>query len=73
MTDTANQFTSMPAILSVRDVSRYINLSKSSIYEKLDQSSKYCDPTFPRPVLLGARRKGFRRAELDQWLENLVA
>jgi prophage regulatory protein len=62
-----------PAVLSLSDVQSYLSISRSLIYLKLDEQSKYYDSAFPRPIKLGSRRLGFKRVELDQWLDQLAA
>lgn len=45
-------------------------LSRSAIYTRLDPKSPQCDPSFPRPVSLGARAVGWYSHEIDEWLAN---
>jgi len=50
-----------------------IGLSKSAIYDRLDQKSTRYDPTFPRPIPLGNGKNspiGFIESELDEWLNK---
>ncbi|WP_341327483.1 AlpA family phage regulatory protein [Methylotuvimicrobium sp. KM2] len=68
-----NQLKNTPASLIVRikDLRVLCGLSRSTVYNKLDPKSKYYDPNFPRPVSLGARSVGFRRDEVEQYIDSL--
>lgn len=50
-----------------------VGLSRSSIYGRLDPSSRYYDRTFPRPVHLSPLRNGavaWRHDEIVAWCES---
>ncbi|TSE29335.1 AlpA family phage regulatory protein [Tepidimonas taiwanensis] len=60
-----------PVILRRKQVEERTGLSRSSIYARLRPNPKRpgdFDPTFPRPVQLGARAVGWVEAEIDAWL-----
>lgn len=57
-------------IIRIRLAVDLLGISRSSIYEKLNSSSKYYDPEFPRPIKLGSKAVGFRLSELQQWMES---
>lgn len=57
-------------ILRMRQVSELLNLSKSSIYAKLNEDCKYYDPTFPKPIKLGAAAVGWTHQSLVTWIEG---
>ncbi len=48
-------------------VERKTGLSRSSIYAKV------ADGTFPKQINLGSRAVGWVEAEIDGWLEQLMA
>lgn len=48
-------------------------LSRSSIYEVMDEDSPRYDPDFPKPIALTARTIAWIDAELDQWLSGRIA
>lgn len=50
-----------------KGIAGYLNLSRSSIYGKMDPTSKSYDPTFPRSIQLGAKSIGWRKADIDAW------
>ena len=63
-------------ILRIPDVQKKTGMSRSTIYSKLDPSSKYFDPTFPKPIRLGngpASSVGIIESEIDAWIESRVA
>lgn len=56
-------------------VERRTGLSRSSIYAKLSPNPKRpgdFDPTFPKPVSVGARAVGWIEEEVDDWLAGQV-
>ncbi len=53
-------------ILKLSDVKKKTGLSRSTIYERMDEG------TFPRQVQLGLRAVGWLESEVEEWLENLV-
>ncbi len=60
-------------ILRMPGLQAKTTLGRSTIYDKLDPASKRHDPTFPRPIPLGPRAKGFSEREVDAWLEARIA
>ncbi|KVE72462.1 helix-turn-helix transcriptional regulator [Burkholderia vietnamiensis] len=63
-------------ILRIPDVQKKTGMSRSTIYSKLNQSSKYFDPTFPKPIRLGngpASSVGLIESEIDAWIEVRAA
>lgn len=65
------QNTPATTILRRKQVEVRTGLSRSTIYAKLKKNparpSDY-DPTFPKPVALGAKAVGWIEAEIDAWL-----
>lgn len=63
-------------ILRRRQVEARTGLSRSSIYAKLRPNPKRpsdFDPTFPKPVAVGAKAVGWVESELDAWLSARIA
>ena len=50
-------------ILRAADALRKLGIGKTSFYELAKT-----DPTFPRPIVLSARARGYSEYELDLWL-----
>ena len=62
-------------ILRRRQVEARTGLSRSSIYAKISPNPNRpgdYDPTFPKPVSLGAKAVGWVEAEIDAWLSARV-
>lgn len=58
-------------MLKLRDVINKCQLSRSTIYDKLDQKSKRHDPDFPKPRKLGMNSVAWVEHEVEQWLQKL--
>lgn len=52
------------AILRLKEVQRRLSLSRSTIYSRMAAGD------FPPPIQLGPRAIGWRRADIDAWLES---
>lgn len=52
-------------ILRLGDIIRMTGLSKATLYRRIRAGS------FPRPVRLGPRARGWREEEVRDWLETL--
>lgn len=62
-------------ILRRKQVEARTGLSRSTIYAKLQRNPKRpgdYDPTFPRPISLGAKAVGWIEAEIDAWLSAQI-
>ncbi|AJY51522.1 helix-turn-helix transcriptional regulator [Halomonas sp. KO116] len=57
-------------VLRMKDLTKFIGLSRSKIYEMLDPKSKRYDPKFPRQVRLSIAAVGWYRGEVVAWLES---
>ncbi len=53
-----------PAVLRLADMIPYLNLGRSAIYHLRK------DPDFPTPIRLGQRAVGWKRSEVDAWIES---
>ena len=62
-------------ILRRKQVEARTGLSRSSIYARISPNPNRPgdhDPTFPKPVSLGAKAVGWVEAEIDAWLSAQV-
>lgn len=62
-------------ILRRKQVENCTGLSRSTIYAKFTPNPKRpgdFDPTFPKPVSLGAKAVGWLQHEIDAWLNAQV-
>lgn len=63
----------IPQLLSIKDVGSYTGLSRSTIYEMIDKSSKRYDPTFPKKVQLTQVRVVWVASEVAEWINTKMA
>lgn len=71
----AAQIQSALTILRRKQVEARTGLSRSSIYARLRRNPKRpgdYDPTFPKPISVGAKAVGWIEAEIDAWLAAQV-
>ena len=71
VTSMAAQIHSALTILRRKQVEARTGLSRSSIYARLRHNPKRpgdYDPTFPKPISVGAKAVGWIEAEIDSWL-----
>lgn len=69
------QFQSALTIIRRKQVEARTGLSRSSIYARLRQNPKRpndYDPTFPKPISVGAKAVGWIESEIDAWLTAQV-
>ncbi len=60
-----------PTILRRKQVEARIGLSRTAIYSKMKFDPKRpndYDPTFPRPISIGAKAVGWIESEIEEWL-----
>lgn len=56
------------AILRIDEVCKRTSLSSSTVYNKVNETSKYHDPSFPQRVRLGANIVGWNESEVEAWV-----
>lgn len=67
--NTPDRFLRLPEILSIT------GLKRVSLYNRMNPSSKYYDPSFPKSVSLSATGKGsvaWLQSEVVAWMESRV-
>lgn len=72
----AAQTESALTILRRRQVEARTGLSRATIYAKLTANPKRpaeYDPSFPRPISLGAKAVGWIESEVEDWLKGQIA
>ena len=62
----------IPQLLSVKDVGHYTGLSRSTIYEMINEKSERYDPTFPKKVQLTQVRVVWVASEIAEWINNKI-
>lgn len=60
-------------IIRIKELSALIGLSRSTIYDRLNPKSQRFDPTFPKPIKLGASAIGWHSAAVQQWINSLCS
>ena len=71
----AAQIQAALTILRRKQVEARTGLSRSTIYAKLRRNPKRpndYDPTFPKPVSVGAKAVGWIEAEIEAWLTTQI-
>jgi len=62
----------IPQLLSIKDVSSYTGLSRSTIYEMVNEKSDRYDPTFPKKVQLTQVRVVWVASEIANWINDKI-
>lgn len=71
----AAQINSALTILRRKQVEARTGLSRSSIYARMRHNPKRpgdYDPTFPKPVSVGAKAVGWVESEIDGWIASQI-
>jgi len=68
-----NTPTATQRINRLPEVKQATGQSRSTIYNKLNPKSPQYDPTFPKPIKLGARSIGWIEAEIQAWIVSRMA
>ena len=63
----------IPQLLSIKDVGHYTGLSRSTIYEMINENSDRYDPTFPKKVQLTQVRVVWVASEVAEWISSKIA
>ena len=64
-----------PVIIKRKQVEARTALSRSAIYAKMKRNPKRpgdYDPSFPRPVALGAKAVGWIEEEINAWINTQI-
>ncbi len=62
----------IPQLLSIKDIGSYTGLSRSTIYELINDKSDRYDPTFPKKVQLTQVRVVWVASEIAEWINNKI-
>ncbi|WP_252962975.1 AlpA family phage regulatory protein [Psychrobacter sp. PSP] len=62
----------IPQLLSIKDVGHYTGLSRSTIYEMINEESDRYDPTFPKKVQLTQVRVVWVASEIANWINTKI-
>ncbi|MDQ1315527.1 MAG: prophage regulatory protein [Pseudomonadota bacterium] len=65
--------TTTEALIRRQDVERITGMSRSAIWERLNPSSRYFDPEFPKPVSLGCPNSvRWVKSEVSRWVHKKI-
>lgn len=67
MNDNTHNYLS-PRVIKLQDVLELVSISKATHFAKLDEKSKSYDPTYPKPIKVGARAVRYVEQEIFDWL-----
>ena len=62
----------IPQLLSIKEVGSYTGLSRSTIYEMVNEKSDRYDPTFPKKVQLTQVRVVWVASEIAEWINSKI-
>ena len=62
----------IPQLLNIKDVGSYTGLSRSTIYEMINEKSDRYDPTFPKKVQLTQVRVVWVASEIANWINDKI-
>ena len=80
MCDDAQMFTQFSSsiylsrVVRIKELTQLLGLSRSTIYDRLNPKSKRYDPSFPKPIKIGASPSaaiGWRLDGVMLWIETL--
>jgi len=55
-------------VVRIKEVANITSISKSTIYELINERSSRHDPTFPKRIHIGACAVGWLRHEIEEWI-----
>jgi len=61
------------SVLRIDDVKARVGLSRSAIYDKINPTSQWYDPTFPKQISLGFRSVGWLESEISAWIQQRIS
>ncbi|SFH38450.1 helix-turn-helix transcriptional regulator [Modicisalibacter xianhensis] len=61
-----------PVFLRMKKLIEKIGLSRSTIYNKLNEKSPSYDPAFPKQRRIGLGAVGWDEAEVEAWMQQCV-
>lgn len=59
-------------VIRMRDVQHKLGVGRATVYDWLDPKSRRDNPTFPRPISLGANSVGWLEREIDDFIEARI-
>lgn len=59
-----------PKVITIKELSELLGVSRSTIYDWLNVKSKRYDPTFPQKIKLGGSSVRFSLNDVEAWIES---
>ena len=56
--------------IRIKELVILLGVSRSTIYDWLDEKSKRYDPTFPKKIKIGASAVRFSLIDIERWIET---
>ena len=67
MNNSTNNYLS-PRVIKLQEVLDLVSISRATHFAKLDEKSRSYDPTYPKPIKVGARAVRYVEQEIFDWL-----
>ena len=67
-----DQRNSQMRIIRIKQVQERVGLSRSTIYDRINERSPRYDPEFPKPAKLGAYAVGWLEESINEWINKRV-
>ena len=64
--------TNRTELLKLNELVKMLNISRSTIYRKLDPKGKHHDSTFPQPIKVGQKAVRWRLSDIEKWIDKQV-
>lgn len=59
-----------PRVLRLRQVQDRVGLSRSTIYDRMNSASPRYDSSFPKPMKIGLSAIGWLESSISKWIET---
>lgn len=59
-------------LLTLNDLTKMLNISRSTIYRKLDPIGKHYDSSFPKSIKIGQKAVRWRLSDVEKWVDEQI-
>ncbi len=60
-------------LISIKQVVEYTGISRSTVYDLMNEKSPYYDSTFPKKIKMTQNRICWSALEINKWIESKMA
>lgn len=60
------------ALIRLPSLCEQIDVTRNTIYDRLNSDSPRYDPTFPKPINIGAHSVAWVQAEVTAWIQSKI-